>query len=765
MLGRSFVLGTAALLVTTHEVDANLWTGSQGSAWSNPNNWVGGVPGVDENADLVRPADPYTNLVSVSLDVDTAVSLGAVFIGDNRGTNVAILTQSDHLLSAGSIVVGHVGAGSYTLGGGGASLGSLWVGSTGDGSFTLGSTASLTSAAGLFIARAGFSGSVQHSGNSFLGQNASISDVALDVGPTGSFLLAGEQSNLKVYASEQISGLFQHTSGVHEADGDVTLTGSYTMDNTGSLDVDGTLSVSGTGSMFIDIPNLTGNGISVGSLAISGNVHQEHGIVGAGFIGIGPTGGDPSASYVVHELSYVSAGSMSISVNGIFTLDHPDSTLTVANAITNGGTFTQVGEVISDSQIHQGGSTYNWMANTLRVNSLTVLQYGDFIIRDSAPAADYPHVFTGTFHNQGLTEWRAYAGPAATPITLSNGSTFYNEMFPTQGEFAINSDSELLGSNALFVNRGKIVKYSGTGTTRIAVPFRSEDGTIEVQSGTIQIDSPLTIASNNSLIKTGTGTLRISGSQSHESGSTLLAQQGTVQLETDAGASAATLSITVASLPGGSDSKVTLTTNQSLKGLSVSFGDSGTQSFDLNTPSDSSAFRSVKIYAGNQNQLDAAKAALYDAMKNANVAGAPDPLDGIYDSGIIYNSNSSPHSHSGVGIAQVTDGSGTYLLIRPTLLGDTNLDGRVTIADYTTLSSNYNNTSGTATWDMGDFNYDGNVTISDNIDLNSNWSQSYSGSVQPIPQSVPEPANFLLILSCGLSIVRRAKHRTPATKR
>src|SRR5204863_5205852 len=88
------------------------------------------------------------------------------------------------------------------------------------------------------------------------------------------------------------------------------------------------------------------------------------------------------------------------------------------------------------------------------------------------------------------------------------------------------------------------------------------------------------------------------------------------------------------------------------------------------------------------------------------------------------------HSNSAVGIALLADAqNASYLLIRPTRIGDLNLDGSVTIADFIALASHFNQSG---TWQEGDTNYDGSVTIADFIALASNFNQSYSGGVNAI---------------------------------
>src|SRR5207248_1047496 len=125
-----------------------------------------------------------------------------------------------------------------------------------------------------------------------------------------------------------------------------------------------------------------------------------------------------------------------------------------------------------------------------------------------------------------------------------------------------------------------------------------------------------------------------------------------------------------------------------------------------------------------------------------------------------------------LGIARLTDLPGDpYLLIRPTRIGDLNLDGVVSISDFIDLASNFNGTN--KTWQEGDLNYDGAVTISDFIDLASNFNGSYTGETLPVSAadaqlladfaaahgiSVPEPQMLgLMALSASGLIARRRR--------
>jgi hypothetical protein len=202
--------------------------------------------------------------------------------------------------------------------------------------------------------------------------------------------------------------------------------------------------------------------------------------------------------------------------------------------------------------------------------------------------------------------------------------------------------------------------------------------------------------------------------------------------------------------------------------LKVDFENPESESFNLATPATPGAFRSVRVYP---TDLVAAKAALYSAIANANAAGAPDPTDGIRDTGLA------AHPGSALGIAQLLDVHGDpHILIRPTKLGDLNLDGQVTIADFITLASNFN--GGGVTWQEGDLNYDGFVTIADFISLASNFNSSYSGGSWvvlaqeqamlssfaaahgvEVAVGVPEPGGMVLLLGMGAALLASPRRR------
>ena len=126
---------------------------------------------------------------------------------------------------------------------------------------------------------------------------------------------------------------------------------------------------------------------------------------------------------------------------------------------------------------------------------------------------------------------------------------------------------------------------------------------------------------------------------------------------------------------------------------------------------------------------------------------------------------------SALGIARITDEHGDFVvLIRPTRVGDLNLDGTVSIADFITLASHFG-ASGGATWEEGDLNYDKSVTIADFIDLSANFNTDYAGEVFPISPAeqkllndfyaanVPEPAGLLAVFLGAVILFNRLGHR------
>jgi hypothetical protein len=118
--------------------------------------------------------------------------------------------------------------------------------------------------------------------------------------------------------------------------------------------------------------------------------------------------------------------------------------------------------------------------------------------------------------------------------------------------------------------------------------------------------------------------------------------------------------------------------------------------------------------------------------------------------------------------------AGGQIEARATLLGDTNLDGKVDVTDLGNLASSYGAGSG-AIWVQGDTNYDGKVDVTDLGNLASN----YGGALAGLPSTgssdmvavsaaaiastgsaaVPEPASLGIIGLGALAALSRRRRR------
>src|SRR5262249_2072865 len=71
-------------------------------------------------------------------------------------------------------------------------------------------------------------------------------------------------------------------------------------------------------------------------------------------------------------------------------------------------------------------------------------------------------------------------------------------------------------------------------------------------------------------------------------------------------------------------------------------------------------------------------------------------------------------------------GGGT-IEVRLVLLGDSDLDGKVNVADLANLAGNFGQTTGQF-WLSGDFDYNGNVNVADLADLAGNFGKDLASS-------------------------------------
>jgi hypothetical protein len=353
---------------------------------------------------------------------------------------------------------------------------------------------------------------------------------------------------------------------------------------------------------------------------------------------------------------------------------------------------------------------------------------------------------------------------ASPAHVLLNGDRTISHLTLDNGPYII--DAGTPGSTlklGQFTNNGYIDVLGGQHAINATVLLSGFGGTpveMTVASGATLTLANLSNIHYTPIHKLGAGRLIINGMQHPTFTYPLIpfaVDGGQVDLNANAGtpATASDSAIAYTDLTVSGESKVVLGADQDLDYLEISTTQDGVQSVDLNSPAGS--FRSVRIYPRFGGYEPDIRAYLSALIKNAK----DNPGDGIYDSGMAGGNNQ-------IGVGLATDAHGDqYILMRPTRIGDLNLDGSVTIADFIELASHFNQSG---LWSDGDVNFDGMVTIADFIDLGANFNQNYSGESFPISDhdqqmlsafaaSVPEPASLLWCAGLVALGMRKAKKR------
>jgi autotransporter-associated beta strand protein len=351
----------------------------------------------------------------------------------------------------------------------------------------------------------------------------------------------------------------------------------------------------------------------------------------------------------------------------------------------------------------------------------------------------------------GPTALAGFLGKITGPRTVSlNGNRSVGTMvFDNVNKYTIARGTSGTLSIGDGLNAGAI--YVVRGNHEISAPINvGGDVGIDVALGqSLTLSGSIKTGDTTLITKSGAGTLSISGAQGYGAAAELLVNGGTVNLSnTPAAPSTNTLGVTI------KGSKVVLGSSVGLRSLVVDFQQSGVQTLDLNSPAAAgpAAFNALRVYAAD---LEAAKVGLYSAIVNAN--GGSGSEDGIIDSNL--------HAGSAIGIGKMSD----HVVVRATRVGDVNLDGSVTIADFLGLAGNFN-LMGTATWQEGDLNYDRNVTIADFLALAGNFNSSYSGERWEVTaeerailegfaaaHGAPEPGTMVLGIGVVVGLLRRRK--------
>jgi autotransporter-associated beta strand protein len=397
----------------------------------------------------------------------------------------------------------------------------------------------------------------------------------------------------------------------------------------------------------------------------------------------------------------------------------------------------------------------------------------------------------GAFNN---TETAMYQNNTviALPTPLSNNGETFSVNFdltwdnagapsPSDGktwDIGVNNNWNT-GAASTVYTEGSNVTFNDNNNGNYAVTLNTTVNPASVTvnaTGNYTISGAGTIGGTGSLTKSNTGTLTLATANTYTGGTNVSA--GLLLIEPT--------SSTTSALPNGalniSGGEVQLASNVTL----------GSQS--SNTPA------TAPTSNVNLTSLSITGSGVLDIVNNhiiINYGSGPDPIASIagwiasaaYGSGsavtwtgtgITSSAAAANPSHYGIGYADAADpgnpaglASGQIELMY-TLLGDTNLDGKVNGTDFATLATNFNS-SVTNGWDEGDFNYDGKVNGTDLQLLQSNFNQQANGSavaaadlaaldsfaaangINLNPTNVPEPASAAIFVMAGLGFVRRRR--------
>ena len=142
---------------------------------------------------------------------------------------------------------------------------------------------------------------------------------------------------------------------------------------------------------------------------------------------------------------------------------------------------------------------------------------------------------------------------------------------------------------------------------------------------------------------------------------------------------------------------------------------------------------------------------------------------GIRDYGFdLFNKPSQSQSIEGVPIDSSTVGGTASIVVKYTVMGDMDLDGKCNVNDYAEFL-HYLTTPPPAadiSWMTGDFNYDGVINVNDYALLLNGLTISAGLGTQSVDDGqvpnfapIPEPATLVLLALGGLAILRRRRRR------
>jgi len=436
-------------------------------------------------------------------------------------------------------------------------------------------------------------------------------------------------------------------------------------------------------------------------------------------------------------------------------------------AVRFGGGFVQGNTAVDDNNWHMitfvdSGGTETVYVNGVADTSLTYPNMGggdvsnttmigydeDTLTTLDGNANYYGNMDELNFYNTALNVTQIGELMSGNSVTTAGGST---QILPATTPVNITASGASLDLNGQNQSIGSLAGVAGSAVTL-------EAGTLTTGGNNASTAFAGSISGAGGLVKNGTGTQTLSGSNSYSGGTTVNA--GELLIAANGALPDGALAIT-----GGT---AQLGHNTGLASLtSLSIGSSGI--FDITN-------NHVLITYGASDPIGS----IYAYLKSGYNGGAWNGASGIISStaqtktnGLVYSIGWADGADGTHNVAGLVSGE---IELKYTLVGDTNLDGSVNGTDFSILAANFG--LGVTNWDQGNFGYTSSVNGSDFSALAANFGQGDSGADTavspadiaaldafaaannlPAPSiaAVPEPATTGILLMAATGLIARRR--------
>lgn len=503
-VGRAiFLAGTAlAGLAATGPVWAQTtWTnGTADFNWNTPGNWTAGVPNAAVTATVNGNSSFFT---PVTLSAGAA---GAANVLNLDGGGTVQVTGGASLAITDLLSVGQNTAGSANILIGNGAVGTVTALRATVGAGTQGGAVIVDGAGAAFTVSPAGSGT-----NGFLVGGSSNGDLVIvnggvvNVNGTGILQLGtagGGVGALTVGQLNPAGTLNAAAVAFGNAASSITFQQSDTTTFSAAISGPGAVAMNGFAATTKTI--LTGNNTYSGNTGIVGGTMQ---------IGNGGTSGTLGNG----------AGLVTVAATGVLQFNRSD-TLTVANAITGGGTVNQIGSgttILSGNNTYTGTTTIS--AGTLQVGaggvtgslgSGNVIDNGALVFNLSSTVT-----MTGQVSGSG-----ALSQTGSGTTVLSGANSYTGGTTVTAGTLQLGAGASLASGSALTVNGGT---FNLNGNSQTVGALSGTGGAIALGSGTLTANSAANatlaaaISGTGSFVKQGSGTLTLTGANTFTGGTTV----------------------------------------------------------------------------------------------------------------------------------------------------------------------------------------------------------------------------------------------------